>query len=152
MGNIRNKAGIRYGRLIAKEVASTDWNGHHWVTFWLCKCDCGNETIVRGNHLQSGTTKSCGCLHKEIVTALGKENIGELSNNYVDGKSCGKYTRENHELKDTIRLRDNYTCQECGKTQEELKNNYHKKLDVHHIDNNETNNIKKFSLSLSKLP
>ena len=36
--------------------------GNHWATFWVCKCDCGNETIVQSNHLRSGHTQSCGCL------------------------------------------------------------------------------------------
>ena len=31
---------------------------------WLCKCDCGNETIVRGSNLKNGAVKSCGCLRK----------------------------------------------------------------------------------------
>lgn len=29
---------------------------------WVCKCDCGNTTIVRSYALKSGATKSCGCL------------------------------------------------------------------------------------------
>lgn len=28
---------------------------------WDCLCECGNETIVRGEYLKSGHTKSCGC-------------------------------------------------------------------------------------------
>lgn len=32
------------------------------AAFWKCKCDCGNETIVRGNSLRVGKIKSCGCL------------------------------------------------------------------------------------------
>lgn len=31
---------------------------------WLCKCDCGNETIVSAGNLKSGAVKSCGCLKK----------------------------------------------------------------------------------------
>lgn len=31
---------------------------------WVCKCECGNKIIVRGNNLKFGT-KSCGCLKKE---------------------------------------------------------------------------------------
>jgi hypothetical protein len=42
----------------------------------------------------------------------------------------------NEELKEQIRKRDNYTCQECGISQEEL--GY--KLHVHHIDFNKQNN------------
>lgn len=33
--------------------------------FWRCKCDCGNEIVVKGTNLRDGTTKSCGCIQKE---------------------------------------------------------------------------------------
>lgn len=35
------------------------------VTYWLCRCDCGSEKIVRHGQLTSGRTKSCGCLAAE---------------------------------------------------------------------------------------
>jgi len=28
--------------------------------YWLCRCECGNETIVAGNNLRGGHTTSCG--------------------------------------------------------------------------------------------
>lgn len=31
---------------------------------WLCRCTCGNETVVVGKNLRSGNTKSCGCLRR----------------------------------------------------------------------------------------
>ena len=37
---------------------------------WRCKCDCGNEVIVRSASLVTGVTKSCGCLY--AVTRKGK--------------------------------------------------------------------------------
>ena len=33
--------------------------------YWLCRCDCGNETILSTTALKSGNTKSCGCFQKE---------------------------------------------------------------------------------------
>ena len=49
-----------------------------------------------------------------------------------------------NKLREEIRKRDNYACQECGILQEELKqnekSNYNKKLRVHHIDYNKQNN------------
>ncbi len=29
---------------------------------WLCKCSCGNETVVATRNLTTSNTKSCGCL------------------------------------------------------------------------------------------
>lgn len=34
---------------------------------WLCKCDCGNETVVGQTLLQTGKTKSCGCLQETTI-------------------------------------------------------------------------------------
>ena len=36
----------------------------------LCKCDCGNYTIVTIQNLKSNNTKSCGCLKKEVKSTL----------------------------------------------------------------------------------
>lgn len=41
---------------------------------WLCQCDCGNYTIVKGKQLLNGNTKSCGCLRKEVKIKHGKYN------------------------------------------------------------------------------
>ena len=41
-------------------------------TRWLCKCDCGNETIVTSEKLKSGHTKSCGCYCHDLVRKHGK--------------------------------------------------------------------------------
>jgi len=55
-------------------------------------------------------------------------------NNYSSFEPYGK--KFNNKLREQIRKRDNYTCQECGKHQKELK----RKLSVHHIDYNKKNN------------
>ena len=49
---------------------------------WLCKCDCGNETVVLGTYLKNGRIKSCGCFRKEYL----KEKMNEMN------KSLGKET------------------------------------------------------------
>ena len=36
---------------------------------WLCRCECGRETVVAGGHLRSGHTKSCVCLSVELSRA-----------------------------------------------------------------------------------
>lgn len=47
---------------------------------WVCKCDCGNYTIVAAQELLSGGIKSCGCLGSsfgeyEIERILKEKNI-----------------------------------------------------------------------------
>ena len=32
---------------------------------WLCRCECGKETVVRGSDLRSEKTTSCGCYQRE---------------------------------------------------------------------------------------
>lgn len=55
----KNEIGNRYGKLTVIARDHSDKNG----IYWKCKCDCGNECIVRGSHLRSGHTTSCGCVH-----------------------------------------------------------------------------------------
>lgn len=45
--------------------------------YWLCKCDCGNESVVNGKHLKHGSIKSCGCLRKENFKR-NKEKIEKI--------------------------------------------------------------------------
>jgi len=35
---------------------------------WLCSCSCGKEHITTGTSLIRGSTKSCGCLQKELMS------------------------------------------------------------------------------------
>lgn len=34
---------------------------HEKHLWWKCRCDCGNETSLRGSRLRSGESRSCGC-------------------------------------------------------------------------------------------
>lgn len=46
----------------------------------LCHCDCGTERIVAASALKNGHSQSCGCLNKEVVTAL-KLKHGDVLHN-----------------------------------------------------------------------
>jgi len=50
--------------------------------YWICQCQCDNKTIrsVSGVKLRSGSSKSCGCIHKNH-----KENSYDLSGTYGIG-------------------------------------------------------------------
>jgi len=50
-----------YGKLsVIKRVE----NNKHGKSQWLCKCECGGTKIVSGRGLNSGDTRSCGCLRR----------------------------------------------------------------------------------------
>ena len=69
-----NEIGNRYGNLVVVERAPNDSAGR---AYWKCQCDCGNFTTVRGTTLRSGTTKSCGCLQKQIAKSNGNDLTGK---------------------------------------------------------------------------
>lgn len=108
---IKDRTNIKYGKLTAiKYMGQSNW---------LCKCDCGNEKIIYGGHLENGHTKSCGCFRpprKDISNQkFGKLTVQEWigngkwkclcdcgnivyveTNNLTSGntKSCGCYQKE----------------------------------------------------------
>ena len=66
--------GQRFGRLVAKEyMGKKKYKGNSDHPYWLCQCDCGNETIVNGNNLRRGAIKSCGCMSAELARERMKE-------------------------------------------------------------------------------
>jgi|688.fasta_scaffold468976_2 hypothetical protein len=59
---------------------------------WICKCECGNEVIVKGASIANGNTKSCGCLSIEKIiernTTHGKSSTDEAKVWYRIRKRC----------------------------------------------------------------
>lgn len=53
-------------------------------TQWLCKCSCGNESVVSSQSLMQGTTVSCGCVGKQ------KRQEGRLKATDLTGKRFGR--------------------------------------------------------------
>lgn len=73
MGRLIDRTGQRYGRLIvtARQAGPASYGRR---SKWVCVCDCGGTKIATGHELASGDTKSCGCLRKEITSALRKSH------------------------------------------------------------------------------
>jgi len=57
------KPGDKYNRLT---VISFDHKDKHPHSYYLFRCDCGNEKIIIGSAVVSGSIKSCGCLVGEF--------------------------------------------------------------------------------------
>lgn len=65
--------GKKYGMLtVIKQVEDKICPSGNHETRYECVCDCGNVTIVYGNYLRNGHTKSCGCITKDRLIAMHK--------------------------------------------------------------------------------
>lgn len=69
MAPFKDLSGKRFGRLVAIKTCGISKGGGYR---WLCQCDCGNEKIVPVSYLTTGQTRSCGCLHTEVVIKQNK--------------------------------------------------------------------------------
>lgn len=64
--------GKRFGRLT---VVRRDEDIEPGRPCFLCRCDCGNERVVRGVLLRKGITRSCGCIKKERAKAMAEAHV-----------------------------------------------------------------------------
>lgn len=73
--------GQTFGRLkVLERRGSNECNKAQW----LCRCDCGNATIVTSGNLNSGNTKSCGCLKPDRTSEMHRLDL--------EGKKFGRLT------------------------------------------------------------
>lgn len=72
-GEIRVFPEGRYGRwAVLREGNSKRSKAGKLERHFICRCDCGTERSVSMDSLLKGTSKSCGCLHKEISREQAK--------------------------------------------------------------------------------
>lgn len=76
--------GQRFGRLVViKLIPKEERTWSNKERAWLCKCDCGKETIVRQRSLLGKrVTKSCGCLRK-VDAFLATSGLKDLDEEYL---------------------------------------------------------------------
>lgn len=81
MPAFRDLTGQRFGRWTVtdkyRRIKSQSAKYYHYE--WLCKCDCGNTRWVLPSNLTGGISKSCGCLHKELVKVPRPELMKNLA-------------------------------------------------------------------------
>ena len=62
MSHQHDLTGLTFGRLTVVSYAQ--------YSHWNCLCECGTKTVVHSYELRIGNSKSCGCLHQEIMRKL----------------------------------------------------------------------------------
>ena len=70
MSSFQDLTGNQFGRLTVVERASNSIPDNK--VRWLCKCECGNTSIVRARCLVNGHTTSCGCFQRQTVSDTAK--------------------------------------------------------------------------------
>lgn len=68
MSALKDLTGMKFGRLTVIELIPK--RSSDCQTVWKCRCDCGNICIVKSGNLNSGNTKSCGCIKSENAAKL----------------------------------------------------------------------------------
>lgn len=68
--------GRRFGRWMVVELGEK--RGRKF--YWCCRCDCGVEKLVHGEHLKEGRSRSCGCLNREAQRASFEKHGGAPAN------------------------------------------------------------------------
>jgi hypothetical protein len=79
----RDLVGFAYGKLVVERMLGSLNNR----VYWLCKCKCGNYAELSTNALNSGNTKSCGCLRDE------KTRIGSTKHGLSSSRAYGAWAR-----------------------------------------------------------
>jgi hypothetical protein len=111
-----------YSKSILKE------NNTRWIKNKERYCiDCGKQLNKNAFWIETKRCQTCA-------------KIYTLNPNWVDGRSYEPYTSEwTEELREQIRKRDNYTCQNCGMTEKEHLIAIGRILEIHHIDYDKKN-------------
>ena len=115
-----NLEGKRYGRLLV--ISRTNKRSGTKV-IWDCLCDCGTYCTVATTNLNSGNTRSCGCLRLEQVG----ENHPMYNSTITDEERLNRRGSHQRSWSKQVMERDNYTCQVCG-------DNKGGNLNAHHLN------------------
>ena len=70
LARLKDLSGKKFNQLTVIELDGV----YNTNAKWVCKCGCGKTTKVFSQDLQSGHTKSCGCLWIKSITTHNRYN------------------------------------------------------------------------------
>ena len=118
-----NIDGQKFGNLVVLKYSGVDKRRQ---SLFLCRCDCGKDTIVKGTSLRSGRTKSCGCLRNTTgVTAKLPDGISARNALFCQYKKNAEY--RDYEFSLTLEQFSNLThgeCYYCGDSPKSIYKSY----------------------------
>jgi len=130
-------------KLSESHMGQIPWNKKEKI---IKKCAfCGRDYEIIASRVERSRFCSYEC--------RGRYYNGEKSCQWQGGKSFEPYGLAfNNKLKEVIRKRDSFRCQECFRHQDELysKSGRKYKLHIHHIDYNKKNNNQNNLISLCR--
>ncbi|MED1559929.1 AP2 domain-containing protein [Bacillus paramycoides] len=82
---VKDLTGKRFERLVViGDTGNRAKSGG--AIIWKCKCDCGNYKEVLTGNLNTGLTRSCGCLQREVLhERLINQGVNENSKSGIKG-------------------------------------------------------------------
>lgn len=126
---------MKFGKLeVIKEVEKLVLPSGQKNRAFLCRCDCGNEKVIRKVHLDNNKTTSCGCIVK-TMKGLGNDPIMILF------RSMRTRTKSNYFQKHLYFDKGIIICDEWLKNPFNFynwakENGYKKGLQIDRIDSN----------------
>ena len=138
--NFKDLTGKKFGELLVKQrVEVPEYVKSKSHSYWLCKCNCGNEKIVRGAYLTRGSTESCGCQkRKNVSLPRGKSSKNKI---YLRYKVQAKRRNLTFSLiKEEFFIITAQDCYYCGAKPSNISKNYYNNGDfiyngIDRIDN-----------------
>lgn len=142
MSRYKDISNQRFGKLTALKSVRIK---NRAAVYWICKCDCGNETTVCGSTLREGRCKSCGCNTNQTHILKYKKENPNATEQEILKERIKSHTQWNGEcLEWTATLSNGYgTFQHNGKMMNaqraawiaEYGSITKEKLVLHHCDN-----------------
>lgn len=147
MAKFLDLTGMKFGKLTVVGFSRDVISGTRKRKYWNCVCECGGTKEVRTDSLTKGSTKSCGCMLKEIsynnlTTKYAFKPKYKTQNrrlNSIWNSIISRCTRTNNKRYDRYMKRGISICEEWLDfdvfADWALNNGYNENLTIDRIDN-----------------
>jgi hypothetical protein len=135
----RDLKGLRFGNCVAVKHYGSELVGLNREgkmkkkAIWLCRCDCGNDFLIRSNSLIEARTTSCGCVAIARVVKFNKDTKVKISyNSFSDVRQSYKMGAKKRGLLYKLTNEQFYeictgNCHYCGKFPDKFRKKRTKK-------------------------